>query len=215
VAGLHVHAQELTMRLALLPITASILFAVGCASSDSDPASQTTADLATNDSSHFVHCDHQDTQITFEQTATEYTLKVREEAYQGHTLGLLLDSTLAPDFFRNATGNFIELTLHFALGNGTCQYSATRGTLFNCGGGYPTPSMPPVATLTDGVISVALDDTGGNYHTELRHVEAVNTSLDGTVLHFELFGPSHPWPTGYIREEMFANETCTTTKPRN
>jgi hypothetical protein len=199
------------MRLALLPITACFLFTVGCTSSANDPATQTSAALATNDGPRSVHCDHQDTQLTFEQTATEYTLKVREEAYKGHTLGLLLDSTLAPDFFATATGNFIELTIHFPLGNGTCQYSAAHDTLFNCGGGYPSPSMPPVATVTDGVTSVALDDTGGNYYTQLRHIEAVNTVLDGTVLHFELFGPSHPWPTGYIREMMFANETCTTT----
>jgi hypothetical protein len=61
---------------------------------------------------------------------------------------------------------------------------------------------------------VALDDINVDYTTERRRVETVSSVLDETVLHFELFGPSHPWPTGYIREEAFSPESCTTTRPQ-
>lgn len=198
--------------LALVPVGTCFLFAVGCASSASDAANQSSAALeASADASHYVHCDDGYVQATFEKTATEYTLKLREDSFKGQTLGDVLDQTLAPAFLKQSTGHYIELTIDIPVDNVGCTFSAARDTLFACGV-YPFAGMPPLATITDGVSSATLDDFNGDYQTSFRHVQDVQGERDEIALHFELFGPSHSDPTGYAREATFAPDACTTTR---
>jgi hypothetical protein len=201
--------------------------ATGCTSSAGAPpesaqARETTDDPAATAASlgvtnlrpggHFIHCkDSSSAQAEFlfaETRDDQYALVMREAAYNGQTLGMLLDTeTLDPAFESTSHGDHLVLTAHIPVDAGTSVAPCTFGSsssVLDCGLG----SLLDVK-LSDGAAEKRLDDIQLYVSTKDQTTKTASGTSREIGLHVTMYGPHHPFPAGYSTDTGFDPRSCT------
>jgi hypothetical protein len=133
-----------------------------------------------------------------ETDAGDFALAMREKAYQGRTLGVLLETTIDPSFSSASHGAYLALGARVAA----CRFSATTSVLVDCDA--------VSAVLADGDTQKTLPNTTLHLFTESRVSNTVQLGHEETLrFTFSIENAQHPFPNDYENETAFDPRACT------
>lgn len=164
---------------------------------------------------HLVYCTDGSSagaEFVLAETTSDYVLLMKENAFQGQTLGILLRGAGDPDpldesFSSQSKGSYLQFEAHIPKGapsdpsSPECQFSATSPDIFDCGLG----DLMSAPVLTDGIQTKVM-----NYHnpilngalyfsTSHRAIETVNGVTKDSEFSLTLYGDDHPFSKGGYR----------------